>query len=242
MWRHVAQAGKNASDEERFLEMVENLKKAGSNSLVNQLHADLALAQYYREHDQPDKVLDYMNRTGFIAESAWSVIGPFDNKSGISYNVAHIPENAAQIDTGTQFPGVGGQVGWEKRDDGSFDGYVDFNKIFKGNSARVTAYAWTSVASPDEREVHLRFGSDDQSKVWLNGEEIFTQANIDTDIHSEPQGIDRHIVPFTLKAGDNSILVKVCNETSSWGFHLRITNTDGKPLPDLELTENSTGK
>ena len=81
-----------------------------------------------------------------------------------------------------------------------------------------------------------------KSKVWLNGEEIFTQANIDTDIHSEPQGIDRHIVPFTLKAGENSILVKVCNETSSWGFHLRITNTDGKPLPDLELTENSTGK
>ena len=242
MWRHVAQAGKNASDEERFLEMVENLKNAGSHTLVNQLHADLALAQYYREHDQPDKVLDYMNRTGFIAESAWSVIGPFDNKSGISYNVAHIPENAAQIDTGTQFPGVGGQVGWEKRDDGSFDGYVDFNKIFKGNSARATAYAWTSVASPDERGVHLRFGSDDQAKVWLNGEEIFTQANIDTDIHSEPQGIDRHIVPFTLKAGENSILVKVCNETSSWGFHLRITNTDGKPLPDLELTENSTSK
>ena len=75
-----------------------------------------------------------MNRTGFIAESVWSVIGPFDNKSGIGYNVAYIPENATRIDTAAQFPGVGGQIGWEKRNDETFDGYVDFNKIFDGKS------------------------------------------------------------------------------------------------------------
>ena len=177
-----------------------------------------------------------MNRTGFIAENTWSVIGPFDNESGIGYNVAYILENAMQIDTAAQFPGVGGQVRWEKQNDDTSDGYVDFNKIFDENPDWTTAYAWTSVISQDEREVQLRFGSDDQAKVWLNGEETFTHTESDT------RGIDQHIIPVTLKAGENSILVKVCDETSSWGFYLRFTDTNGKPFPDSESTENSTSK
>ena len=236
LWSQVAEAGRNAKDEERFLEIVEKLKRAGLNTPTVQLHANLALAQYYRYHEQPEKVSDYMNRTGFIAESEWSVIGPFDNKSGIGYNVAYIPENAVQIDTAAQFPGVGGQVGWEKQNDETFDGYVDFNKIFDENPDWTTAYAWTSVTSPDKQGVQLRFGSDDQAKVWLNGEEVFTY------IKSDARGIDQHIVPVTLKAGENSILVKVCDETASWGFYLRFTDTNGKPFLDLELTEDTTSK
>ena len=236
LWSNVAQAGKSAKDEERFLELVEKLMNVGSNTPVVQLHANLAIAQFYREHDQPGKVTDYMNRTGFIAENTWSVIGPFDNESGIGYNVAYILENAMQIDTAAQFPGVGGQVGWEKQNDDTSDGYVDFNKIFDENPDWTTAYAWTSVVSLDEREVQLRFGSDDQAKVWLNGEEVFTHTESDT------RGIDQHIIPVTLKAGENSILVKVCDETSSWGFYLRFTDTNGKPIPDSESTENSTSK
>ena len=236
LWSNVAQAGKSAKDEGRFLELVEKLMNVGSNTPVVQLHANLAIAQFYREHDQPGKVTDYMNRTGFIAENTWSVIGPFDNESGIGYNVAYILENVMQIDTAAQFPGVGGQVRWEKQNDDTSDGYVDFNKIFDENPDWTTAYAWTSVISQDEREVQLRFGSDDQAKVWLNGEETFTHTESDT------RGIDQHIIPVTLKAGENSILVKVCDETSSWGFYLRFTDTNGKPFPDSESTEISTSK
>ena len=76
LWSQVAHAGRNAKDEEQFLTIVEKLKRAGLNTPTVQLHANLALAQYYRYHEQPEKVLDYMSRTGFIAESAWSVTGP----------------------------------------------------------------------------------------------------------------------------------------------------------------------
>lgn len=236
LWSQVAEAGRNAKDEGRFLEMVEKLMNAGLNTPTVQLHANLALAQYYRYHEQPGKVSDYMNRTGFIAESAWSVIGPFDNKSGIGYNVAYIPENATQVDAAAQFPGVGGQVEWEKQNDETFDGYVDFNKIFDGNPDWTTAYAWTSVTSSDEQKVQLRFGSDDKAKVWLNGEEVFTH------IKSDVRGIDQHVIPVTLKAGENSILVKVCDETASWGFYLRFTDTNGEPFPNLEPIVNSASK
>ena len=239
LWSQVAHAGRNAKDEERFLEIVEKLKSAGLNTPTVQLHANLALAQYYRYHEQPGKVSDYMNRTGFIAESVWSVIGPFDNKSGIGYNVAYIPENAGQIDTAAQFPGVGGQVGWEKQNDETFDGYVDFNKIFDGNPDWAAAYAWTSLTSSNDQKVQLRFGSDDKAKVWLNGEEVFTQIESAT---RGTRAIDQHIIPVTLKAGENNILVKVCDETASWGFYLRFTDTNGKPFPNLEPTENSASK
>ena len=92
------------------------------------------------------------------------------------------------------------------------------------------------MTSPDEQGVQLRFGSDDKAKVWLNGEEVFTH------IKSDVRGIDQHVIPVSLEAGENSILVKVCDETASWGFYLRFTDTNGKPFLDLELTEDTTSK
>ncbi len=47
--------------------------------------------------------------------------------------------------------------------------------------------------------------------------------------------IDRRTIPVTLAAGENIILVKVCNESLPWGFYLRITDTDGNPLDDLKV-------
>ena len=83
------------------------------------------------------------------------------------------------------------------------------------------------VISPDERKVQLRFDSDDQGKIWLNGEEVFAHTR------TYSAEIDRDIIPVTLKPGANSILVKVCEEEEGWGFYMRITDTNGKPFDDL---------
>ena len=67
--------------------------------------------------------------------------------------------------------------------------------------------------------------------MWLNGEEVFVK----------PEGgwaiIDENIIPVKLKAGKNTILVKVCNEEMSWGFYLRVTDADGKPFEDLKIND-----
>ena len=57
-----------------------------------------------------------------------------------------------------------------------------------------------------------------KGKVWLNGVEVFTHTKTFT------AEIDNFIIPVTLSAGKNSILVKVCEETGGWGFYLRITD------------------
>ena len=93
------------------------------------------------------------------------------------------------------------------------------------------AYAFATVTSPDERKVQFRFDSDDQGKIWLNGEEVFTHKR------TRSAEIDRDIIPVTLKPGKNSILVKVCEEEITWGFYLRITDTTGKPFDDLIMNK-----
>ncbi len=40
---------------------------------------------------------------------------------------------------------------------------------------------------------------------------------------------------MTLKAGPNSILVKVCEEKEGWGFYLRITDKNGHAFDDLKI-------
>ena len=192
-----------------------------------QLLANVALAEYYREHDQPHIAKDYMSKTGFIAESAWSIIGPFNNPDGIGYNKVYIPEDAMQIDTAAKYDGVDGQIGWQKRTDDTFDGFVNLEKIFGSKINWVTTYARITVTAPDEREAQIRLGSDDQAKVWLNGEEVFAYSE------SRSAAIDQNAIPVTLKAGENSILVKSCDEMGFWGFYLRLTDTDGVPFTDL---------
>ena len=187
----------------------------------------LGMVEYYSKNDMPDKALEQMRQTGIIHENAWLILGRFDNAAGIGYNTAYIPENTTQIDTTAKYEGVDGEVRWEKLTDATFNGYIDFGD--KDNW--LVSYAWATVNSPDEREVQLRFDSDDQGKIWLNGKEVFANPKAKAAI------VDRNTIPVTLKAGKNTILVKNCNEELGWGFYLRITDADGKPFEDLKIND-----
>ena len=233
MWSRIAQSGKNAKDEDQYVEMVNKLKDATSDNPTAELHANVTLARFYHERDLLEKSEAYMNKTAFINEQAWWIIGPFDNAAGIGYDTVYIPEDTTQIDSAAQYNGIEEQVSWEKQTDDTLDGFVDLEKIFAKNVNWNTAYAWTTVNAPDERKIELRFGSGTQAKIWLNGEEVFTHS----DSHS--LAMDQDTIPVTLKQGENSILVKICSEDTYFlGFYLRITDTGGKPFDDLTTSES----
>ena len=235
-WSRVAQTGKNAKDEERYVEMVKELVNLPSSNPTTQLHANATLARFYHERDRPEKAKAYMDKTAFIAEEAWWIIGTFDNADGIGYNKVYISETETQFDTTAEYEGVDEQVSWKNQADDTFDGFIDLRQIFDKNVNWSTAYAWTTVNSPDEREAQFRFGSGVQAKLWLNGEEVFTHSDSHNPI-SHNIGMDQDTIPITLTAGENSILVKVCSEnTYSLGFYLRLTNMDGEPFADLKLS------
>ena len=225
LFSQVTQAGKNAKDKERFAEMLNTLIDAMPDNPSAYLNLNLVLAEFYRENEMPEKAKAYIQKTGFITEDRWLTLGPFDNTNGIGYDTAYIPEDATQIDTTTKYDGIDGQVSWQKSTDGTLNGYIDLGE----NVDWRVAYAFATVTSPDEREAQIRFDSDDQGKVWLNGEKVVTNTNTHSAV------MDRYTVPVMLKPGENSILVKVCNEKKQWEFYLRITDPDGKPFTDLKI-------
>ena len=79
MWSKVAEAGKNAKDEKQYVEMVNKLKDATSDNATAELHANVTLARFYRERDLPEKAEASMDKTAFLRENAWWIVGPFDN-------------------------------------------------------------------------------------------------------------------------------------------------------------------
>ncbi|RKU18683.1 hypothetical protein C6503_09100 [Candidatus Poribacteria bacterium] len=225
VFSRIAKTGKNMSNQEHYLEMLNKLVDAMSDNLKAHLHLNLVLAEFYRENDMPEKAKKHIQNTGFITQDSWWILGPFDNTDGIGYETAYIPEDLTQIDPATIYNGIDGQISWEKSVDRTLDGYVDLDKDVDWR----VAYAFATVISPDARQVQLRFDSDDQGKVWLNGEEAHAHTR------TRQAEIDRDIIPVTLKSGENSILVKICEEERDWGFYLRITDTDGKPFDDLRI-------
>ncbi len=187
----------------------------------------LGMADYYYKNNMPEKAMEEMKQTGTIHEYSWHILGPFDNKNNVGYDTAYIPDDITEIDFDAKYEGVNGDVKWTRHTDDFFDGYVDLGR----NVNSSISYAWVTVNSPDEREVQFRFGCDDLGKVWLNGTEVLTKDHYSWAI------VDDMVTHVKLKQGKNTILVKVGNAEGSWGFFFRITDFDGKPFPDLNISD-----
>ena len=224
LFAQITEDIKNTKDKESYVDMLKQINQDMSDKLSVRLNATLVLAEFYHENNMLEKAEELIQKTGFIIEDKWLVLGPFDNSNGSGYNRAFIPEDAAQVDTTAKYDSFNGKVSWQKCTDDTLNGYIHLGE--KNVDWRV-AYAMSTVTSPDEREVQFRFDSDDQGKVWLNGVEVYAHTK------SHSAKIDRYIIPVTLKQGKNSILVKVCEEKEGWGFYLRITAQNGQPFDDL---------
>ncbi len=209
----------------RIDDLIVGLDPNNTSSLKLQIDTNFSLAEYYRQHGEHEKADAYIQKTCFVTEDAWMVLGPFDNAGGIGFDTAYIPEDITDIDLTTTHDGQVGPVRWKKLSDRTLNGYIHLGE--RDVNWQVF-YAFATVTSPDEREVQLRFDSDDQGKLWLNGTEEF--------VHTKTYAVrlDTYVIPVTLKQGKNSILVKVCNEEGACTFILRMTNTDGTPFSDLK--------
>ncbi len=225
-WEEIAEISKEAKDKKRYVQMLEALANTipvGNSSSRANIYR--TLAQFYSENDMPEKAENYLLKAGFIPETCWITLGPFDNKDNVGYYMAYIPEDTTQIDTTAKYYGKDKLIRWQKPDDSKTEGM-----IWLGSDIDWTAtYAWAIVSSPDERDVTIRFDSDDQGIIWLNGKEVFR--------HDRMSGaqVDRYIVPVTLRQGENTILLKVCNATVYTYFFMRFTDADGNPYKDLKF-------
>ena len=81
----------------------------------------------------------------------------------------------------------------------------------------VSSYALiTLVSETAQNDVTMRTGSDDSIKVWLNGENVFTNAT------NRGRSMWQDEFQVNLVAGDNLLLVKVSERGGGWGMHVGI--------------------
>ena len=75
-----------------------------------------------------------------------------------------------------------------------------------------------------------------------DGKISWEQASDETLIDRELQftSDDHHAIPVTLRAGRNSIPVKLAGRQWGWGFHLWLTEADGFPTEGLEYMNSPT--
>ncbi|MBI4601902.1 MAG: hypothetical protein HY721_08060 [Planctomycetes bacterium] len=130
------------------------------------------------------------------------------------------------------------------------DGFIDLNEDgFGGDPDNVMAYAQAYVVNTTGAEVQVTMGisSDDSVQVLLNQEEVW--------IHSVPRGGSSACAPqdvspdgfiFTsphvLRAGENSLIVKVFEGGGQWNFALRFQDDLGEPITEgLEVRKVPAG-
>ena len=102
----------------------------------------------------------------------------------------------------------------------------DLEEVF-GPHENAVAYAFIEVYSSTARKVKLYLGSDDSIKVWLNGENVFTNDAIRALVFDEDK------IDVILKGGWNRLLIKVYNNELAWNFSARFIRRSGSGVEDL---------
>ena len=170
--------------------------------------------------------VDLPRHFGFLTH--WKLIGAFDNTKLIGFETAYPPEKA--VDLAAIYDGKLEKARWVDVATPNDYGMVDFNKPF-GDLKGVTGYAFTEFNAATARPAELRLGCKNGWKVWFNGKLLFGR-----DEYHRGARIDQYRLPVELKAGKNTILVKVCqNEdvkdwTKEWEFQLRVCDASGTAI------------
>ncbi|MEW4455770.1 hypothetical protein AB1L30_24090 [Bremerella sp. JC817] len=182
-----------------------------------------------------DVEVDTTEHFGFL--KSWHVMAAFEFDKGNGFDTAYPPEEA--IDLEATYPGklveeIPGPAKWLPLEVPAGEKRVDFNKAF-APVKEVVGYAVTTFDSPTEQQVELRWGSPNATKVWVNGKLIASNK-----VYHAGDNFDQYMAPATLKAGENTILVKlVQNEqtqswTNVWQFDLRVCDSLGTAIRDAK--------
>jgi|GEM_PF-4394282 len=130
-------------------------------------------------------------------------------------------------------PGPGAQNGgntWTTVS--SPDGFVDLATEIGGNPTNCITYAHVYVnADTAKSNIFLALGSDDGIKVFLNGVALHTNDTIRTHDYFNPDLDFVHVL--NLNAGENRLMLKIKNVSSSYSFSARFCDAYGEAVDGL---------
>lgn len=156
------------------------------------------------------------NRMGFVRK--WHIVGPFswDEQSAFEKN----PIGAPDIDLSASY----GDLKWKAIETGHPWAMVNLMGDI-GAVEHSTAFAYATFKVTEATDGHIRAGSDDGLRIWLNGKLVHTN-NVD-----RGAVLDSDIVPVKFKQGKNEMVVEISQMLGGWGYTVRLTGADNAPLP-----------
>jgi hypothetical protein len=123
----------------------------------------------------------------------------------------------------------GKELVWKKHQ--CQESYFDFNAFLGKVTEDSVGYAVCYIhAAAQMKDIHLKTGSDDQAKIYLNGKEVFKFDE------ARPLEVDEDTTPVTLQKGVNVLVFKVVNEKEDWTGCARFMDKDGKVIKNLKAT------
>jgi len=153
----------------------------------------------------------------------WWVVGPFDlGEKDEGWNVDYIDE--ANVNLVGRYMSGKTRVAWVPIVSTDPNGRINLRAAVADRD-RCIAYAYTEITLKQDADAVLLIGADDSEKVWVNGRLVYET------FVPRALTVDQDRVPVKLKAGVNTILLKIWQNTLGWEFCLRIATPDGKPLP-----------
>lgn len=170
--------------------------------------------------------VDLQKHFGFL--TGWQFIGPFDNVGLKGFDTVYPPEE--KLDFAAKYAGQKGEVKWDKTATDHEYGIVNVAKQiapYKG----AAMYLTTEFHSPTARSVEFRLGTPNAWKLWVNGKQLFGR-----DEYHRGMAIDQYRVRGEVKAGANTILLKLCQneQTEEWAqryeFQIRVADLSGLGL------------
>ena len=156
---------------------------------------------------------------GFV--TSWSLVGPFPWTASEAFQ--HINVNEPDVDLAATYTVGDKSLAWQPYQSPDAAGIVNLAEIL-GMPTGATAYGFATITVDQDTDAVVRVGSDDGVKVWVNGQAVH-ENNVDRGM-----AMDQDQTPIKLHAGDNALLVEITQGGGGWGFCVRLTQPDGKPL------------
>ncbi|MEK7953586.1 hypothetical protein [Luteolibacter soli] len=160
----------------------------------------------------------------------WQVLGPFDNPQRANIDTSFPPESL--VDLTATYPGKNGvPIRWETVDSPApnvmppFRGYNQARKIdgldeqtaYRSNLRYTIYYAYAELHFEQDCDRWLAIGSDDHSKIWINGDPVWSSGK-----DAKAWRVDEGYRKVHFKAGANRVLYRVENGDDRTEFSLLV--------------------
>ena len=182
--------------------------------------------------------------SGLAVVRSWAVIGPFDNEGRAGLTAVYPPETEG-YDAKARYPGKEHEVSWRALADPGPLGFVQLSSAIAPHGD-VTVYAAAVIDSPRAQGAVLHFGASGATRLWL-AQDLTSKATLPLgaplfeDKNQHPAGFDQAQVPVRLRAGLNTLLLKIAHGSGRLGFVLRIAGEKDEPLAAIAASARPPG-